>query len=501
MPLPSPEESMSASERARHHPIRLIAISRWLVPLILSALGIGYVIWENLIIDGYALFSSQTLVGVALLGVIGPLLAFLTLTLAVRAERQRERQRQHLLALNRIGEAVNQSLELDQVLNRAIDQVLELMRLESGEVRLIENDKLVLQAARRVSDEFIAAERVIPLGQCACGKSAQTGALIAIHDLERHTPLAQTPCACAKFRAVLCVPVRTTDRVVGVIHVASHAPREFDHADRALLLALGHQIGVAIEKARLHAQLKALNQELESRVQERTRELAALEAEMARKADALQQVLVEERRIEEKTRARIAHDLHDGVQQLIIGALFETQAARDALADKPETTASRLVATQDLLRRIETEMRSAIYSLRPVTLDAHGLVPALREYAESFAARAGVACHVSVEGAPRRFSPDAEVAVFRIVQEALNNVETHAHARQAQIHFLWGVRDLQTDIVDDGSGFDFAQVTHQARTQLGLIGMQERAASVGGTLTITSRPNEGTRVSCRVPVN
>jgi signal transduction histidine kinase len=295
--------------------------------------------------------------------------------------------------------------------------------------------------------------------------------------------------------------VQTPERIIGVIHLASRAPRAFDAADRTALIAIGNQFGVAIEKARLHAQLKALNQELESRVAARTRELSALQEEMARKADALQQVLVEERRIEEKTRARIAHDLHDGVQQLIIGALFETQAAREALADKPETTVSRLAATQGLLRRIESEMRSAIYSLRPVTLDAHGLAPALREYAEDFARRARVACHVSVEGAPRRFNPDAEVAVFRIVQEALNNIETHARAQQAQIHFVWGVRDLQTDIVDDGSGFDFAQVTHQARTHLGLIGMQERAASVGGTLTITSHPGEGTRVSCRVPVN
>lgn len=487
---------------------RLIVFHRWFIPLLLSLVGIGYVIWENVLVDGHSLFSAQTLVGLVLLGLSGPLLTFATLSwaqraakLSERAEQRREKEHQQLLTLNRIGEAVNQSLELDVVLERAIDQVLELMRLESGEVRLIENGQLVLRTARQVSKEFIDSERVIPLGQCMCGKAAQTGQVIAIEDIGRHPTLTGTACACEKFQSVLSVPVRTADRVVGVIHVASKAARTFDPNERALLLAVGQQIGVAIEKTRLHAQLKGLNQELEQRVLARTRELIDAKEELSRKADTLQQVLVEERRIEERTRARIAHDLHDSVQQLIIGALFETQAARDTLARNLDATAARLLSTQELLRRIESEMKRAIYSLRSVALDAHGLVPGLRESAEGFARHSGVECDLSVEGTPRRFNPDAKVAVFRIAQEALNNIKAHAQARHVQIHLVWGVRDLHAEIVDNGTGFDFAKVTQQTRTHLGSIGMEERAESVGGTLKITARRGEGTRVSLRVPVN
>ncbi|MBI5305841.1 MAG: GAF domain-containing sensor histidine kinase [Chloroflexi bacterium] len=480
---------------------------RWIMPITLAVFGIGYPLWEGIVVDGYVPYAPQVVIGVVLLGVVGPLAIFFTLTWAMRAaaslERaahDRERQHQQLVALNAIGEAVNQSLELNAVLECALDRVLNLLRLESGEVRLLDDGKLVLGAVRGVSPEFIAAERVVPFGQCVCGKAAQTGQLIAIEDIGRAPTLALTACACERFRSVLTVPVRTADRVVGVLHVGSHVPRMFDASDRALLTAIGQQVGVAIEKARLHAQLKVLNHELETRVTERTGELVAAKEELAHKADALRQVLAEERRVEEKTRARIAHDLHDSVQQLIIGALFETQAARDALAAHPESAQMRLGETQNLLRRIEAEMRGAIYSLRPVALDTHGLVPALRELVASFERVAGIQCELRVDGAPRRFDPEAEVAVFRVTQESLNNVEAHAQAQHVYIVVSFGARDLRVEIRDDGRGFDSVAVMREPRTHLGLIGMRERAETIGGDLDVWSQVGVGTRIVLKTPI-
>jgi signal transduction histidine kinase len=497
---------MALPEQGSSRRARLLAFHRWLIPLILSALGFGYTFWESILWDGYPLLSAQVLIGFALLGVAGPALTFFTLTLAARAvaarqsaEHDREQQRQQLITLNLIGESVNQSLELEAVLNRTIDQVLDVMHLGSGEIRLIENGQLVLHASRGVSPEFIASESVIPLGQCVCGKSAQRGELIAVEDLDRVPLFERAACSCERFRSVLSVPVRTNERVVGSIHVSSREPRTFDAADRTLLTAIGYQVGAAIEKARLHAQLKSLNQELEARVTDRTQELLAAKEELAQKADELQQVLIEERRVEEKTRAHIAHDLHDGVQQLIIGALFETQAARDALAAHPETSVARITSAQDLLRRIESEMRRAIYNLRPVILDTHGLVPALRECTESFQHAAGNRCDLRIDGTPQRFDPDAEVAIFRIAQEALNNIEVHAHAKYVYLRVAWGARDLHMEIVDNGTGFDLSEVSQEARTHLGLIGMRERAESIGGSLEIWSRIGEGTRVIVNAP--
>lgn len=420
-----------------------------------------------------------------------------------RLEEERLRyQREHrqLTALHAISEAVNRSLDLDALLKLALERVLDVMRLDAGDVRLIQDGRLVLRSAHSMSQDFTAAEQIVPLGRCQCGQAAQRGEVLIVEDLVAAQNLAGTACACERFGAVLSVPVQTTERVVGLIHAASRTPRAFDDADRDLLNAIGQQIGVAIERAQFHEQLKTLNAALEARVAERTNELAAAKEALAQKADALHQMLLEERRIEEKTRASIAHDLHDGVQQLIIGALFETQAARDSLPSEPELAAAKLVGAQSLLRRIESEMRGAIFSLRPVALDAHGLAPALREYVAEFARVNRLPCDLRVEGAPRRFDPDTEITTFRIAQEALNNLGAHAQAGHAYVHVRFDAQELYVEVGDNGIGFDLAAVAQQPRSHLGLIGMHERAESVGGAIKIWSAPGEGTRVTLRVPL-
>jgi len=415
------------------------------------------------------------------------------------AHLQPQTNHHHLMALCAINEAVNRSLDVDAVMQQALERVLDVLQLDAGDVRLIEDGRLVLKAARAISPQFIAAEHAVPLGSCQCGRAAQCGEVMLVENLSRHA-LPRHACAREGFAAVISVPVQTTERVVGLIHVGSRTPRTFDAADRELLKAIGHQIGVAIERAQLHEQLRALNAALEARVAERTAELLAAKAALAQKADALHQMLLEERRIEERTRARIAHDLHDGVQQLIVAALFETQAAREVLATHHEIADQRLAAAQALLRRIEAEMRDAIYSLRPVALDAHGLVPALRECAAGFSRASGIPCDLHVSGAPRRFDPDAEVVAFRIVQEALNNLSTHARADRAAVTVHFDERQVRVEVRDNGVGFHLAAVEQQPRSHLGLIGMRERAESVGGTLDIWSRPGGGTRVTLRLPL-
>lgn len=486
---------------------RLIRFHRWGIPVSLSALGLGYVVWEVILTDRAPLNSPQVLLGVALLGIIGPLLAFLVLSWAgtaaaslERAEQERDRKHRQLAALHTIGEAVNQSLELPAVLDRALDQVLQETQLEAGSIRLIEDGRLVLGSARAVSAEFRAAEETIAPGYCLCGRAAQQGELVAAGDLLRLPQCASSACAGEQFRSVVSVPIRAAERVVGVLHVAGRQPRTFDADDRALLADIGYQVGVALEKARLHAQLKSLNQGLEERVTERTRELTTAKKELAVQAAALRQVLAEERRVEEKTRARLAYDLHDGVQQLIIGTLYEAQAARDALAAHPETASLRLSAVQDLLRRMEAEMRLTIHSLRPLTLDVGGLVPALEECASHFESTAKLACELKVHGTPRRFNPEAEVAVYRIVQETLNNVQAHAQAQHVGVRLVFGPGELRVEVQDDGRGFDPAALNQQPRTHLGLIGMRERAASVGGAFQVQSRPGAGTCMTLRLPL-
>ncbi|MBI4674193.1 MAG: GAF domain-containing sensor histidine kinase [Chloroflexi bacterium] len=486
--------------------VRALVLARWLVPLALG--GSSLVVLAYLCLATPALADHPlALAGLLILALVGPLLLFLVFNRLVHElrslatiERARLKQQRQLTLLNTVGAAVNQSLDLDTVLQRALDSTLDVLNLETGEVRLIENGALRIRRTRGLSAEFVSDENTVPLGYCICGKAAQRGALIAVSDLERLPAFRSSRCACEGLRTIVAVPVSNTHQVLGVIHVGSPTPRLLDADERALLTALGQHIGAAIEKAQLHAELGALNQQLETRVSERTRELTATQQELERKASELQAVLAAERSIEEKTRAHIAHDLHDGVQQLIVGALFETQAARDALTRQPDRAAAHLTTTQDLLRSIELEMRRTIYQLRPLALDEHGLVPALRECTARFERLAHIPCAIHSEGIPGRLKAEIEVAVFRIIQEALNNIEQYAQATRVELLLRFAPSQLLVQIQDNGIGFDVNAVHAQPKAHLGLIGMQERAAGIGGALEIASRPGGGTCIRLVVPL-
>ncbi len=410
-----------------------------------------------------------------------------------------ERQHNQLLVLYTISAALNCAFDLDTLLKIALERVLEALQLDVGDVRLVQDGQLVLKAVHGVSSDFLAAEQTIPLGYCQCGRAAAQGTVL-IAESPDHLPLLGATCVHDNLATVLSVPICVGDRVIGLLRVASRTPRSFTKSDWELLSALGHQIGVAFERALLYEELKTLNATLEARVAERTRELEAAREALLQKAEALRAMRIEERRIEERTRSRIAHDLHDGVQQLIIGALFEVQAARDLLMTRPQEAATKLGEVQNLLRRLETEMRGAIFSLRPMALDTHGLAPALRELAAEFSRSTRIPCDLHVIGTPYRFAPDAEVVAFRIVQEALHNLGRHARASRAEIGVSFGPRQVVVEIRDDGIGFDPAAIDQDPHSHLGLIGMHERAESVGGTLTLWSRPGRGTRITLQLPV-
>ncbi len=420
---------------------------------------------------------------------------------SARAHRQ-------LAAVATISEAVNRSLDLDRVLEEALEQVLAVMQLDAGDIRLLASDgagrRLEIVASRGVSPAFLAHERSIPLGYCFCGHAAHSGEVALVDDVGRFPGLSTSSCACEQFGAVISVPVTVADgkgpgRVVGLLHGASRQARTFDAEDKALLTAIGNQVGAAVAKAQLHEELKTLNRELEARVAERTSELQATQEALAEKAEQLRQMLVGERRIEERTRARVAHDLHDGVQQLIIGALFQIQAARESAGGPIETIAQRCAAAQQLLRQLEVEMRAAIYSLRPVALDAHGLAPALRECVATFERTTGTPCLLQVRGISRRLDPDTELVAFRIVQEALNNAEAHAEAQHLQVQLCFGDDSITVQVTDDGCGFDLEDLRRQPRSHLGLIGMRQRAEGIGGSLDVWSARGQGTQVTLIAP--
>lgn len=198
-----------------------------------------------------------------------------------------------------------------------------------------------------------------------------------------------------------------------------------------------------------------------------------------------------------EARTRLARDLHDSVTQTLFGLTLSAEAASRALAQgEPATAADRLADVRETARQALAELRLIVFELRPA-VDAGagaGLAASLRARLAAVEARAGLATDLSVEGEDR-LPPAVEGELERIAGEALNNALKHARARRVAVHLRQTRPTASLAVADDGVGFDPAA----AGGGLGLRGMAERAAGIGASLAIASKPGAGTRIRVEVP--
>jgi signal transduction histidine kinase len=192
---------------------------------------------------------------------------------------------------------------------------------------------------------------------------------------------------------------------------------------------------------------------------------------------------------------RLAHTVHDVAGQLLVGAHL---AIAELAPDLRPEAGERLERVHHILDKVEEQLRRLSHELRPTILDDLGLVPALRFLADGVARRHGLRVQVH-SSLMNRCAPKVEVALYRIAQEALNNVSKHAHASQVQIELFPVADGIECRISDDGVGFDKQAVTSGPRSSLGLLGVRERLAALGGSLTIDSRLGRGTKLILRIP--
>ncbi|MGB6484692.1 MAG: ATP-binding protein [Candidatus Acidiferrales bacterium] len=199
--------------------------------------------------------------------------------------------------------------------------------------------------------------------------------------------------------------------------------------------------------------------------------------------------------LESETR-RIARALHDESGQLL--AAVHIQLGQMARGLSP-TAQLGLGEVESLLEQVEQQLRNFSHELRPTVLDDYGLVPAVQTLAEKFSKRFGLPVSVDGKVAPR-LTKTIEAAMYRVTQEALNNVARHAKASRVNIRLWRTPGEFHCCIRDDGVGFDPAAVARGSRNALGLLGMRERLNVLGGTLQIESAPQQGTELKILVPV-
>ena len=204
-------------------------------------------------------------------------------------------------------------------------------------------------------------------------------------------------------------------------------------------------------------------------------------------------------RSQEEERRRVARDIHDGPAQAIANIVFRAEVCERLIDTDTERAKIELKSLRAHIRNTLTEIRRIIFDLRPMAIDDLGLVPALRSILEALRDQNGLFAEISVIGDERRIEDHIEIGVFRVAQEALNNVVKHANASTIRVRVEFAPKTVAVIVEDNGQGFD--QRSEEATTgHFGLLGMRERLQLLDGSLTIKSAKGRGTKILITAPL-
>jgi len=207
-------------------------------------------------------------------------------------------------------------------------------------------------------------------------------------------------------------------------------------------------------------------------------------------------------RAQEEERRRLAREIHDGPAQLLNSVVLRINVCLKLFDTDLQRLGEELNQLKELVRLSLQDVRKIIFDLRPMALDDLGLLPALRAFLKDYQARFGIETDFAAFGNERRFDSAFEIAIFRLVQEALNNVYKHSGATRVWVKVdTSGGQEIRLTVRDDGSGFDPDKLRQaQAGTKFGLVGMRERTELLGGSMEILSAPGQGARLNFTFPM-
>ncbi|MDI6825011.1 MAG: sensor histidine kinase [Bacillota bacterium] len=200
---------------------------------------------------------------------------------------------------------------------------------------------------------------------------------------------------------------------------------------------------------------------------------------------------------QEDERRRLAREIHDGPAQAMAAALLRAEVCSRFLAEDRARAERELGDLKELVGSCLFDLRRIIFDLRPMTLDELGLVPAVRSWLEGWQQRTGLEVRLEVRGTERRLPAAVEIALFRVLQEAVNNVWKHSGVDRAAVSLHMDSDRVRLVVYDRGKGFD---VTSLPGDTFGLAGMRERVQFLGGRWWIKSRPGRGTQVGAEIPL-
>ena len=346
------------------------------------------------------------------------------------------------------------------------DRVSLMLLDESGR-------ELAIKAAVGLPQEVVRSA-VQKVGHGIAGSVAKSGKPILLNgEVESRERKSS-----AKTSSALCVPLLVRGKVIGVLNSSKIGEENrFTQSDLQLLSILAGQAAIAIENARL---------------------FQSVEIQQARLEELLRELL----KAQEEERERISAEIHDSVAQWMVSASYHAQSSSVLVSESKSDEACREIerATRIIGQSIK-ELRRIITDLYPPALSELGLLEALRQNIDCFRRETGVMCrfHGAVD---EKLSPVHEIVIYRVVQEALNNVRKHTRASEVDITLRSGKERFVVEVRDNGEGFDLGSALEGGISagKMGLLTMKGRAEMLGGSLKIESDEGAGTRVVLAIPL-
>lgn len=353
----------------------------------------------------------------------------------------------------RVQQTLTSSLNIQDVLQVIAREARRLTRADVGAVFLPENDNLVLAALSSKTPLDIDIGYRISLADSITGTSFRTRKTLLVQDITQHGQVDRIAIDKARLKSILSVPLLSGKNAIGVLSVGNERTGKLTSDTERLLMLMIPATVIALENVRVYEQASK----------------TAVAAE----------------------RGRLAWDLHDSVTQTLFSASLTAEVLPRIWARDAEEGMIRLEKLRELTRGALAEMRTLLLELRPATLVDMSLNDLLHQLAEGIAARSRIDIEVKAIG-DAMLTEDVKIALYRIAQEALNNVAKHSKATMANVTLNYSANNAELCISDNGTGFD---ITANRAQHLGLRIMAERAEEIQASLKIDTTTQQGTEVT------
>ncbi len=206
-------------------------------------------------------------------------------------------------------------------------------------------------------------------------------------------------------------------------------------------------------------------------------------------------------RAQEEERKRVAREIHDGPAQSMANVVLRVEICEKLLEKRPEEVREELVELKEVVKKSLQDVRKIIFDLRPMVLDDLGIIPALKRYIAEIQEKNTLFIEFQALGSQERMSGTLEIAIFRVIQEALNNVLKHSGARTVNIYLEQVPGQVNVRINDDGVGFNPDEALNSSNNDnYGLIGIRERVQLLDGDFKLVTTPNKGTDLMVKIPL-